>query len=159
LYALRTIMVFLLLSTVALPQDSGARDSTSSGLESEDRAIIRQLVEQVKHLQAQVASLESKQALPEAVAASAPAQPTPFASGDTSGGDHSQAADFRETHDLHGIRWRGFGEVNYKAVDQKQSGLAAFGSVAGPLEISTPAISIYFSPQKSPIKPASSRKS
>ena len=32
---------------------------------------------------------------------------------------------------MHGIQWRGFGEVNYKALDQRQPELGTFGFVPG----------------------------
>ena len=38
---------------------------------------------------------------------------------------------FQETHEVRGIRWRGFGEVNYKVLDQRQPELGTFGFVPG----------------------------
>src|SRR5207245_5421554 len=34
-------------------------------------------------------------------------------------------------HESHGIQWRGFGEVNYKVLDQREPELSTFGFVPG----------------------------
>jgi hypothetical protein len=97
---------------------------------SPDQETVRALVQQVKDLQEKVAALEAKQNPAPVASQPAPAQPstsTP-APQETAA---SQEATFRDLHDIHGIQWRGFGEVNYKVLDQRQPELGTFGFVPG----------------------------
>jgi outer membrane murein-binding lipoprotein Lpp len=75
----------------------------------EDRETIRQLAQQVRQLQQKVTALEAKQEL----AASAAADGSSVAHADDASERLSQLATFQEAHEVRGIRWRGFGEVNY----------------------------------------------
>ncbi len=116
--ALRMITVYALLGGIA-----GAQSMIP-----EDRETIRQLLQQVKQLQEKVTALETKQGLaPAAGVDTDPVRPVV----DAPGNGLSEAAGFQETHDVRGIRWRGFGEVNYKALDRRQPELGTLGFVPG----------------------------
>lgn len=95
--------------------------------QNSDQEMIRQLVEQVKELQARVQALEAKQN------AAAPAQTSPApkpASEEISPLDQEEVL-LQKIHSLRGIQWRGFGEVNYKVLNQRQPELGTFGFVPG----------------------------
>jgi hypothetical protein len=115
------LTTFLLLIGLGLAQDAPAGDQEA----------IRLLVQQVQELQEKVKTLEANQA-----AASAAAQPSlaPQAASpsvqETVGTAQTPAAN-HDFHDLRGIRWLGFGEVNYKVLDQRQPELGTFGFVPG----------------------------
>ncbi len=104
------IFFIVFVSGAGMCQDSADRDS------------IRQLKEEVRQLQQRIADLESRQA----TQPSTPQQPT---SPQATGGDF--ANDKLVLHDLRGIHWRGFGEVNYKVLDQREPELGIFGFVPG----------------------------
>ena len=97
---------------------------------SNDQETIRTLVQQVKELQEKVAALEGKQN-PPAAASQETKTETSAASQPEESTSEAQAEMFREMHEVHGIQWRGFGEVNYKVLDQKQPELGTFGFVPG----------------------------
>ncbi len=133
----RCVVVCLLLVGIARAQESVSHESVS-----EDRETIRQLVQQVKQLQLKVAALEAKQGSAPAtveagLAQPAATQPTPIKptpvqpTEASSASELAQTATFQETHDIRGIRWRGFGEVNYKVLDQRQPELGTLGFVPG----------------------------
>jgi len=116
----KPLLGLLLFATTAFGQDAG----------SSDQETIRLLVQQVKELQQQVAALQAKSSGTPASAAplSQPAEPQPDAA--------ARAAELAEAslimHEVHGIQWRGFGEVDYKVLDQRnQPGLGTFGFVPG----------------------------
>jgi hypothetical protein len=112
-------VVFWLFTGIIVAQATGPSDQET----------IRQLVQQVRELQQKVAALEGKASQPAqasaapAVSAETPAVPV----------EESAAADslFRDLHEVHGIQWRGFGEVNYKVLDQRRPELGAYGFVPG----------------------------
>jgi hypothetical protein len=121
--ALRAFVGCWLLAGIA-----NAQNSAPQGLASDDRETIQQLVQQVKQLQEKVAALESKQAAtPVAVSAPETAAATPDAPDNSA----AQIANFQDSHDVHGIRWHGFGEVNYKVLNQRQPELGNLGFVPG----------------------------
>jgi hypothetical protein len=120
----RWVLTVLLVITVV----THAQDSLQS-----DRELIQQLVRQVKELQEKVQALEVRK---------------PSASGDPAGGPAplavvsppSETADggtaplqsiLQQLHENHGIQWKGFGEVNYKVLDQRTPELGSFGFVPG----------------------------
>ena len=114
-----TVITSLLFTGMGLAQASS----------SSDRETIRLLVQQVKELQEKVKALEAKQSDSEAT----PPQPTTFQQ-DVA----EQAAEPNQSptappalHESHGIQWRGFGEVNYKVLDQREPELSTFGFVPG----------------------------
>ena len=117
----RMLIVLLLLAT-----GSSAQDAALS-----ERELIQQLVQQVKELQEKVKILESEgrssgdptqgTALP-----SAGSPPVPE---ETSHSQHESFA--QEIHELHGIQWRGFGEVDYKVLNQNKPELGTYGFAPG----------------------------
>ena len=112
------------LAGLAGAQDTAQPQSSSA----EDRATILQLVRQVSQLEAKVAALEGKTS-----AAPSPTTPpeTPAINSESTDDSVAQMTAFRESHDLRGIHWRGFGEVAYKVLDQRQPELGTFGFVPG----------------------------
>jgi hypothetical protein len=118
----RTVMALLLLLTTG----SSAQDAALS-----ERELIQQLVQEVKELQEKVKILESEErssgnptqgtALP-----SAGSPPVPE---ETSHSQHESFA--QEIHELHGIQWRGFGEVDYKVLNQNKPELGTYGFAPG----------------------------
>ena len=114
-----TVITSLLFTGMSLAQNTSASDQET----------IRLLVQQVKELQEKVKTLEAKQSDSEAT----PPQPTTFQQ-DVA----EQAAEPNQSptappalHESHGIQWRGFGEVNYKVLDQREPELSTFGFVPG----------------------------
>jgi hypothetical protein len=104
--------------------------SGGPGSGDSDQETIRQLVEQIKLLQQQdrdlqerVKALEAKQAQSSPEAAPAAAQPAE----DTT----PPVALPRDWHDAHGIQLRGFGEVDYQVLNQRQPELGTGGFVPG----------------------------
>jgi hypothetical protein len=87
---------------------------------SSDPKTIRQLVQQVRELQDKVKALEAQRATPSA-ADTVPANPSAsqastLATGDA---DHTVQPPFAASegiHEVHGIQWRGFGEMQREAV-------------------------------------------
>ena len=113
----RGIVAFFVLS---------AGISLGQNVTSSDQETIRLLVQQVRELQEKVAVLEGKEASQPAERAepSASAQPAQEAAA-------IESPPALDLHEVHGIQWRGFGEVNYKALDQRQPELGTFGFVPG----------------------------
>lgn len=111
--------VLFLLSSLCYPQDAAPTDPET----------IRQLVQQVKDLQDRVRILESQQIHTEASTASSPSLPV------TSVEPAEQAAPVpvvaQEIHATRGIQWRGFGELDYKALNQRMPQLGTYGFVPG----------------------------
>src|SRR5579863_5912020 len=106
--------ILLTLTSFCLAQDSTSSDSET----------IRQLVLEVKELQQEVQILKTKEQTPGAepidanVTSSAPEQAPPQET-------------FPNMHDVHGIQWRGFGEVDYKVLNQNKPELGTYGFVPG----------------------------
>jgi hypothetical protein len=92
--------------------------------------MIQQLVQQVKALQEKVDVLEAQRRASAPTHADAPqpaSTPTPQAADST-----VQAASLpAELHELNGIHWLGFGEVDYKVLDQRTPELGTYGFVPG----------------------------
>jgi len=107
----------LLLAITAVAQSTDASDNE----------IIRLLVQQVKELQAKVQALETKQGA--SVKSSNSAAVTPQAESATASGTESSF--LQEIHEVRGIQWRGFGELNYKVLNQRIPELGTFGFVPG----------------------------
>jgi hypothetical protein len=117
----RTAILLLLVASLSRAQDAAPSE----------QEMVQQLVQQVKALQERVAALESRQqanTLPQAEATSLSASaPCP------------QAVDnnlpppslIQELHELRGIQWQGFGEVDYKVLNQKIPELGNYGFVPG----------------------------
>jgi hypothetical protein len=114
----------IILLLVASP--SHAQDTARS-----EREMIQQLVQQVKALQEKVEALESQQRASAPSNTDATSQsvstPTPQAADNNA----QPAALIQELHGLRGIQWRGFGEVDYKVLNQRTPELGTYGFVPG----------------------------
>jgi len=113
-----TAVVITLLASILRAQDAG----------NTEQATIRLLVKQVKELQEKVKALEAAakpQATDAVASAPSPPQTTPQEERVTT--EEAPLA----LHDLHGIRWLGFGEVDYKVLDQRIPELGTFGFTPG----------------------------
>src|SRR4029077_11013427 len=114
-------IILLLVTSLSHAQDAAPSE----------REMIQQLVQQVKTLQEKVQVLESQQrasgpsnadATPQLVSTPAPQAPD----------NNAQPASLpRELHELRGIQWRWFGEVDYKVLNQRIPELATYGFVPG----------------------------
>jgi hypothetical protein len=102
-----------------------------------DREIIRQLVEQVKQLQQQehelqerIGILEGKQAPGMSSPEAQPAPPQQQTEEETPSAQTPFPAP-HDWHDQHGLHWRGFGEADYKVLNQRQPELGTYGFTSG----------------------------
>jgi hypothetical protein len=116
-------MAIMLLLAASL---SHAQDAAPS-----EQELIQQLVQQVKALQRRVEALEAQPRTIDPFNAGATSQaasaPTPEAAD-----NNPQPASLRaELHELRGIQWQGFGEVDYKVLNQRLPELGANGFVPG----------------------------
>ena len=89
-----------------------------------EQETIRLLAQQVKELQEKVAALEARPGNTVTTFAEVPSQPSAETTEGTSPRDLLP-------HELEGIQWRGFAEVNYKVVSQREPELGTFGFVPG----------------------------
>jgi hypothetical protein len=128
----RMAIPLLLLATMARAQQAAP----------DDRQVTQQLMQQVKDLQERVLKLESQRCVagpPDIGTTSETLKPSPVAPPTTPPGsppqetvEEAQASSFsRDMHNLHGLEWRGFGEVDYMVFDQKNPGLGPGGFVPG----------------------------
>jgi hypothetical protein len=117
----RAAILLLLVASLSLAQDANPSE----------REMIQQLVQQVKALQEKVEALESQQR------ASAPSNadvaPQPVNTPDPQAADNNAqpASLIQELHELRGIQWRGFGEVDYKVLNQRTPELGTYGFEPG----------------------------
>jgi hypothetical protein len=91
-----------------------------------EQETIRLLVHQVQELQEKVNALEARRPLPAESTQESRLEPPPA---DTASGS-SPASDLA-LHDVQGIQWRGFAEVNYKVLNQRRPELGVLGFVPG----------------------------
>jgi hypothetical protein len=123
------------LAALLLVPARGGAQSAGPGAGDHDQETLAQLVEQVKQLQAQdhdllerIRILEAKQAQASPVAAASvpvtaqPAEEAPPPPAPTLPQDW---------HDVHGIQFRGFGEVGYQVLNQRKPELGTRGFVPG----------------------------
>jgi len=118
---------------------SGAQNASPSS-SGQNQETITQLVEQIKQLQQQDRDLQERIKLLEARQPTGlpgtqadPASPsTPQQDAEpTAPPPAPSAAPLGDWHEVHGIQWRGFGEVDYKALDQRKPELGTYGFVPG----------------------------
>jgi hypothetical protein len=118
----RLVIVLLLLITSL----AHAQDATPS-----EREVIQELVRQVKELQDKVKVLESQQP----ASGSSDQTESPEGAGAPPSRDpvsNTQLESLsQELHQIPGIQWRGFGEVNYKVLNQRTPELGTYGFVPG----------------------------
>ena len=115
-FGLKNIVACALLAGMVGGQTpaGGGRDSGSlSGNRDEDRETTHLLVQQVRLLQEKVAVLEARQGAGAATEPMVTATPAEVASAEAL----TESTIFQEQHEVRGIQWRGFGEVNYKVLD------------------------------------------
>ncbi len=115
-----TILLLLVASL------SHAQDAAPS-----ERELIQQLVQQVKALQEKVDALESQQRARVPSNTDAPAQPASPPTPPSADNNAQPASLTQELHELRGIQWRGFGEVDYKALNQRIPELGTYGFEPG----------------------------
>lgn len=125
-WVLWPLVALLVFPTLVLAQDGSSSDQETILLL---RRQIQQLQERDRELEGRIRSLEAEQkviAAPNGAAPStqpesqAPAQPEPAA-----------PAPVSDMHDLRGIKWRGFAEVDYKALNQRAPETGTYGFVPG----------------------------
>jgi hypothetical protein len=114
---------------------SSLAQSSSPASSDHDQETITQLVEQIKQLQRQdhdlqerIQGLEARQlqVSPQTeIDRSSPAI-TPQSAEPTPPPQESPVV-AHDWHEVHGIQWRGFGEVNYKVLDRRQPELSTYG--------------------------------
>jgi hypothetical protein len=94
--------------------------------------MIQQLAQQVRELQEKVKLLESERVPVDSnnVSASNPVPTAPAGAEETNKGAQPESV-LQELHELHGIQWQGFGEVNYKVLNQRAPELGTYGFVPG----------------------------
>jgi hypothetical protein len=98
------------------------------------RETIQQLVQQVKELQDKVKVLESQPGFGAnpGQGSGSTYQPAAGPSPTQEEASNLQRESLpEELHELHGIKWRGFGEVNYKVLNQRTPELGTYGFVPG----------------------------
>ena len=119
--AYQALPVLVLLTGMSLAQST----------DSSDQETIRLLVQQVKELQEKVQALEAKQADSAVSAEAVPTHSAEPGSAEKTGNTAQMVTAVLALHELHGFQWHGFGEVNYKVLDQRQPELGTFGFVPG----------------------------
>jgi hypothetical protein len=117
----RTTIILLFIASL-----SHAQDATPS-----EREMIQQLVQQVTALQEKVQVLESQQRTNGPSTADATPQPARAATPQAADNNAQPASLPQELHEFHGIQWRGFGEVDYKVLNQRKPELGTYGFVPG----------------------------
>src|SRR5258708_6912127 len=121
------IVVMLLLLAGFLPALGWSQNTDGS-----DQQTIPLLVQQIKELQKQTADLQEKVKTLEAKGGQVGASPEVAAPTTAAPEQVSDRISAIEAWDkTHGIQWRGFGEVNYKVLDQRMPELAAAGFIPG----------------------------
>jgi hypothetical protein len=115
-----TAIILLLVSSVSYAQNVPS-----------EREEIQQLVLQVKALQERVRVLESQQGANSTARTEDPVQAVSTPTVQAVQNDAPPASIPEALHELHGIQWRGFGEVDYKVLNQRTPELGTYGFVPG----------------------------
>lgn len=119
-YKQTAIVLLLAISSPGYAQDAAPSDQDA----------IQQLTQQVKQLQEQVKDLQSHQQPGSNSAQSVTNQPVAGPTPPEEAGNQSESLP-AALNELHGIQWRGFGEVDYKVLNQKIPELGTYGFVPG----------------------------
>jgi hypothetical protein len=117
----RTAILLLLVASLSPAQDAAPSE----------KEMIQQLVQQVEALQEKVAALESRQRANAPSNADATSPPASAPTSQAVDNNSQPASLLQELHELRGIQWQGFGEVDYKALNQKIPELGTYGFVPG----------------------------
>src|SRR5271168_3600873 len=133
---MRAGILCTLLVLLIVPGSSWAQNASPSG---QDQETIAQLIEQIKQLQQEdhdllerIKILEAKQA-PVSMATEvdpSPAPTTPQSAEQTPRAEAPVAVP-RDRHEVRGIQWRGFGEVDYQVLNQRRPELGTYGFAPG----------------------------
>ncbi len=123
---LRIVAIVALLTPLAGAQES-ATTPPNVQYPLSDRDLVQQLAKQVQRLQEKVAALEAGENAASSALESHALPPV----ADSSAKPIAETDTFEERHEVRGIRWRGFGEVNYQVLNERTPGLAALGFVPG----------------------------
>jgi len=127
-------LLLLLLASSVWSQDVNFSSSPTT------QETTSQLIEQIKQLQQQDRDLQERVRILEARQPPAPANPSdapptanvaPSVTEVIPPAPAPAAAPSPDAHDVHGIRWRGFGELDYKVLNQNLPELGAYGFVPG----------------------------
>jgi hypothetical protein len=116
----RAAIMLLLVANLSYAQDAAPSD----------REMIQQLVQKVNALEAKVKRLESQHGVDNPPDAKATAEP-PLSTPDPQIADNSAQPLAEQLHESHGIQWQGFGEVDYKVLNQRTPELGTFGFTPG----------------------------
>lgn len=134
----KRIGTFVQCALLVLAVPAAGRAQTAS---CNDRETMTELVEQIKQLQQQdhdllerIKILEAKQPSAgsgtEAASALSTTAPQPAEQIPSQAAPPPSAA-LRDWHDVHGLQWRGFGEVDYQVLNQRKPELGSGGFVPG----------------------------
>jgi hypothetical protein len=116
-----TAILLLLIASLSHAQDAALSD----------REMIQQLVLQVKALQEKVQALESEQRRSAPAEAGAVAAPVITSDAQAVDNKPQPPSVLQELHELRGIQWQGFGELDYKVLNQRTPELGTYGFVPG----------------------------
>jgi hypothetical protein len=116
-----TTVLLLLIASLGHAQEA----------DKSDQETVRQLVQQVRELQDKVKVLESQHPATAAAIPPVSAPPASTTAENVPENDVKLAFAEQERHEFHGIQWRGFGEADYKVLNQSTPELATYGFVPG----------------------------
>jgi hypothetical protein len=111
-----------MISGVGWSQETSGDKETIESLEQQ----VKELQQHDREMQEHIQQLEAKQP-PAATEPESPSTPGAAPAPEK----QSAPASIPSMHDLHGIQWRGFAEVNYKILDQKTPETGTYGFVPG----------------------------
>jgi hypothetical protein len=137
----RTAILLVLVASLSQAQDAAPSGRDPFERDPSEKEMIQQLVQQVRTLQEKVAALESQQRVsapanadprsPDAPSPDAPSLPVSTPAPPATDSNPQPAALSQELHEPRGIQWQGFGEVDYKVLDQRIPELGTYGFVPG----------------------------
>jgi hypothetical protein len=108
---------------------AGTAQAQTAVSNDNDKATIRLLVQQVHELQAKVTALEATQ--PSANTATVQPDAAPVANEVLQNEPTELNRTLDQIHEVRGMQWRGFGEVNYQALNQRVPEFSGYGFVPG----------------------------
>jgi hypothetical protein len=117
----RAAILLLLVASLSHAQDSAPSE----------RQIIQQLVLQVTVLQEKVAALEAQQRASAPSNADVASQSVSASSPQAADNNPQPSSLVQELRELRGIEWQGFGEADYKVLNQRIPELGTYGFVPG----------------------------
>ena len=130
-----TTLAVLLLGASLCAQDSAPGDQKNLELLVQQ---VKALQQETSDLREKVRNLEEERAAIPSVIPTPPAMPvteTPATQPSPATAEvapqQSSPELTRAMHDVHGIEWRGFGELDYEVLNQRQPELATYGFVPG----------------------------